>query len=147
MIPLNVLQQLMIITAEECGELTQRCSKILRRYETISDIEEEQRHQREGRAAAAILRRQGHRRAQLRREVQAGGDGLDEHQARVHQAHDARRQGRGPRPGGDRDVQGQAPRARRRRDERDRLPARERLVERHAAGEQCRAGHEPQSAL
>ena len=43
MIPLNVLQQLMIITAEECGELTQRCSKILRRYETISDIEEEQR--------------------------------------------------------------------------------------------------------
>ena len=43
MIPLNVLQQLMIITAEECGELTQRCSKILRRYETINDIEEEQR--------------------------------------------------------------------------------------------------------
>ena len=43
MIPLNVLQQLMINTAEECGELTQRCSKILRRYETINDIEEEQR--------------------------------------------------------------------------------------------------------
>ena len=43
MIPLNVLQQLMIITAEECGELTQRCSKILRRYETINDIEEAQR--------------------------------------------------------------------------------------------------------
>jgi len=41
--PINELQQLMILTAEECGELTQRCSKILRRYELKSEIEEEQR--------------------------------------------------------------------------------------------------------
>ena len=41
--PINKLQQLMIITAEECGELTQRCSKIVRKYETIDQIEEEQR--------------------------------------------------------------------------------------------------------
>ena len=40
---INKLQQLMIITAEECGELTQRCSKIVRKYETIDQIEEEQR--------------------------------------------------------------------------------------------------------
>tara|TARA_B100001094_G_C17885490_1_gene648997 strand:- start:486 stop:725 length:240 start_codon:yes stop_codon:yes gene_type:complete len=33
----------MIITAEECGELTQRCSKIIRKYEKIDQIEEEQR--------------------------------------------------------------------------------------------------------
>ena len=41
--PINTLQQLMIITAEECGELTQRCSKIMRKYETFDLIEEEQR--------------------------------------------------------------------------------------------------------
>ena len=41
--PINTLQQLMIITAEECGELTQRCSKIIRKYATIDEIEEEQR--------------------------------------------------------------------------------------------------------
>ncbi len=41
--PINTLQQLMIITAEECGELTQRCSKIIRKYEKIDQIEEEQR--------------------------------------------------------------------------------------------------------
>ena len=41
--PINTLQQLMIITAEECGELTQRCSKIIRKYEKINQIEEEQR--------------------------------------------------------------------------------------------------------
>ena len=41
--PLSMLQQLMILTAEECGELTQRCSKILRRYQYIYEIEEEQR--------------------------------------------------------------------------------------------------------
>ena len=41
--PINTHQQLMIITAEECGELTQRCSKMLRKYKTISDIEEDQR--------------------------------------------------------------------------------------------------------
>jgi len=41
--PINKLQQLMIITAEECGELTQRCSKIVRKYETIDQIGEEQR--------------------------------------------------------------------------------------------------------
>tara|TARA_B100000497_G_C7457958_1_gene283287 strand:+ start:81 stop:323 length:243 start_codon:yes stop_codon:yes gene_type:complete len=33
----------MILTAEECGELTQRCSKIIRRYTSKEQIEEEQR--------------------------------------------------------------------------------------------------------
>lgn len=33
----------MIITAEECGELTQRCSKIIRKYKEFDEIEEEQR--------------------------------------------------------------------------------------------------------
>ena len=33
----------MCITMEECGELTQRCSKIIRKYEEINQIEEEQR--------------------------------------------------------------------------------------------------------
>ena len=41
--PINKLQQLMTITMEECGELTQRCSKIMRKYETLDLIEEEQR--------------------------------------------------------------------------------------------------------
>jgi len=41
--PLNKLQQLMIITAEECGELTQRCSKIVRKYSTVDQIQEDQR--------------------------------------------------------------------------------------------------------
>ena len=41
--PINELQQLMVITAEECGELTQRCSKIIRKYYTKNEIEEEQR--------------------------------------------------------------------------------------------------------
>ena len=41
--PLNKLQQLMIITAEECGELTQRCSKIVRKYSTADQIQEDQR--------------------------------------------------------------------------------------------------------
>ena len=33
----------MCITMEECGELIQRCSKIMRKYETLDLIEEEQR--------------------------------------------------------------------------------------------------------
>ena len=41
--PINKLQQLMIITAEECGELTRRCSKIIRKYSTIDQIQEDQR--------------------------------------------------------------------------------------------------------
>ena len=41
--PINTLQQLMCITMEECGELTQRCSKIIRKYETLDQIEEDQR--------------------------------------------------------------------------------------------------------
>ena len=32
----------MIITAEECGELTQRCSKIIRKYQEFNEIEEDQ---------------------------------------------------------------------------------------------------------
>ena len=41
--PINTLQQLMCITMEECGELTQRCSKIMRKYESLDLIEEDQR--------------------------------------------------------------------------------------------------------
>ena len=33
----------MTITMEECGELTQCCSKIMRKYETLDLIENEQR--------------------------------------------------------------------------------------------------------
>jgi hypothetical protein len=36
--PINDIQQLMAITAEECGELTQVCMKILRKYDTIEGI-------------------------------------------------------------------------------------------------------------
>ena len=42
--PINKLQQLMIITAEECGELTQRCSKIIRKYNEKEQIEDDQRN-------------------------------------------------------------------------------------------------------
>jgi NTP pyrophosphatase (non-canonical NTP hydrolase) len=41
--PINTLQQLMTISMEECGELTQRCSKIMRKYETLDLIEDDQR--------------------------------------------------------------------------------------------------------
>lgn len=41
--PINELQQLMVITAEECGELVQMCSKIVRKYEYFEDIENEYR--------------------------------------------------------------------------------------------------------
>ena len=41
--PINTLQQLMTITMEECGERTQRCSKIMRKYKKLKDIEEDQR--------------------------------------------------------------------------------------------------------
>jgi uncharacterized OsmC-like protein len=34
----------MTITMEECGELTQQCSKIMRKYKDFADIEEDQRH-------------------------------------------------------------------------------------------------------
>ena len=36
--PINSVQQLMAITAEECGELTQICMKIMRKYNSINDI-------------------------------------------------------------------------------------------------------------
>ena len=35
--PINTLQQLMAITAEECGELTQVCMKHLRKFETVQE--------------------------------------------------------------------------------------------------------------
>jgi len=41
--PINKLQQLMTITMEECGELTQQCSKIIRKYKDFEDIEDKQR--------------------------------------------------------------------------------------------------------
>ena len=40
---MNKLQELMVITMEECGELTQRCSKIIRKFETLDEITEPQR--------------------------------------------------------------------------------------------------------
>ena len=36
--PINKFQQLMIITMEECGELTQECSKILRKYKDFDEV-------------------------------------------------------------------------------------------------------------
>ena len=40
---LNKLQELMVLTMEECGELAQRCSKIIRKFETLEEVTEEQR--------------------------------------------------------------------------------------------------------
>ena len=40
---MNKLQELMVITMEECGELTQQCSKVLRKAETVEDVSESQR--------------------------------------------------------------------------------------------------------
>ena len=40
---LNKLQELMVLTMEECGDLTQRCSKIIRKFETLEEVTEEQR--------------------------------------------------------------------------------------------------------
>ena len=36
--PINTFQQLMVITAEECGELTQVCMKVMRKYNNIEDM-------------------------------------------------------------------------------------------------------------
>jgi len=36
--PINKLQQLMTVTAEECGELTQACMKVMRKYDNIEDL-------------------------------------------------------------------------------------------------------------
>jgi len=36
--PINDIQQLMAITAEECGELTQVCMKIMRKYDSLEGI-------------------------------------------------------------------------------------------------------------
>ena len=35
---LNNLQELMTITMEECGELTQVCSKIMRKFDNVDEI-------------------------------------------------------------------------------------------------------------
>jgi NTP pyrophosphatase (non-canonical NTP hydrolase) len=35
---LNSLRQLMVITAEECGELTQVCMKVIRRHSQITTL-------------------------------------------------------------------------------------------------------------
>lgn len=39
--PLNQLQQLMVITMEECGELSQRCSKTIRKFGTVEAVLED----------------------------------------------------------------------------------------------------------
>lgn len=36
--PINDIQQLMTITAEECAEVTQVCMKIMHKYDTLVDI-------------------------------------------------------------------------------------------------------------
>ena len=41
--PMNKLQELMVLTMEECGELTQRCSKLVRKFDTLDEITEDQR--------------------------------------------------------------------------------------------------------
>jgi NTP pyrophosphatase (non-canonical NTP hydrolase) len=38
---LNKLQELMVITMEECGELAQRCSKTIRKFDTIEQALED----------------------------------------------------------------------------------------------------------
>lgn len=35
---MNKLQELMAISAEECGELTQACIKIIRKFENMEDV-------------------------------------------------------------------------------------------------------------
>ncbi len=40
---LNLLQEIMAITAEECGELTQACIKTIRKHDTIPEISNEKR--------------------------------------------------------------------------------------------------------
>ena len=40
---MNKLQQLMVITMEECGELTQVCSKTIRKFEDFEEISKDQR--------------------------------------------------------------------------------------------------------
>lgn len=42
--PLNTLQQLMTITAEECGELVQQCSKTIRKFSTVEQALEDNEH-------------------------------------------------------------------------------------------------------
>lgn len=39
--PINQYQQLMAITAEECGELVQVCMKIMRKYDNLYDTEQD----------------------------------------------------------------------------------------------------------
>ena len=36
--PINVFQQLMAISAEECAELTQVCMKVMRKYNNLEDM-------------------------------------------------------------------------------------------------------------
>lgn len=40
---MNKLQELMVITMEECGELTQSCSKVIRKFENFEDVTGEKR--------------------------------------------------------------------------------------------------------
>ena len=39
---MNKLQELMVITMEECGELTQVCSKTIRKFEEIDEVSDKQ---------------------------------------------------------------------------------------------------------
>ena len=39
---MNKREELLVITMEECGELTQRCSKMMRKYKTLDQASDEQ---------------------------------------------------------------------------------------------------------
>lgn len=42
--PINTLQQLMAITAEEAAELTQVCMKVIRKHQTIEQVKADKWH-------------------------------------------------------------------------------------------------------
>lgn len=44
--PINKFQQLMAITAEECGELTQVCMKIMRKHDNLIDARNSKFHEK-----------------------------------------------------------------------------------------------------
>lgn len=72
---MNKLQELMIISMEECGELIQRCSKILRRFDSVEDIDDIRR--------ANLLEEAGDVACMLELMVENGVFSADEIEARI----------------------------------------------------------------
>ena len=59
---MNKETQALVITMEECGELTQRCSKMMRKYKTLDQADDEQIKkltEEVGEVARIIARRYG----------------------------------------------------------------------------------------